>query len=407
MPEQGSTGTVSGKQVSGPGTGKPPSALQAKMREQMTEKGLAEATQDAYVRAVLGLVRHYDRRPPAAISVAEARAYVASLKETEVSDTLRYNASAGIRFLYETTLGRVWRPISALRRRMLEDMALRGFTEKTQSSYVRAVEGLARYHNRAPDTLSGEDIRRYFVHLKCERKLARPTITIALCGIKFLWESTLQRDFTVTGIPRPKREHHLPIVLTREEVRAILRQITEVRHRACLSLIYACGLRLGEGCRVQVSDLDRKRGVVHIQAAKGAKDRYVPLPAPVLPLLETCWRLHRNPVWLFPSVGRGGLHGATATCPVPLGTVQQVFRAALAVSGVHKHVSVHSLRHSYATHLLEDGVNLRQIQTWLGHNSPAVTSVYTHLTEQATSAAAQQVGRLMQGLAPSTGSGQA
>jgi site-specific recombinase XerD len=115
-------------------------------------------------------------------------------------------------------------------------------------------------------------------------------------------------------------------------------------------------------------------------------------------LLETCWFTHRNPVWLFPSVGRGGTHGATATSPVPLGTVQQVFRAALAVSGVHKHVSVHSLRHSYATHLLEDGVNLRQIQTWLGHNSPAVTAVYTHLTEQATNAAAQQVGRLMQGL---------
>ena len=118
----------------------------------------------------------------------------------------------------------------------------------------------------------------------------------------------------------------------------------------------------------------------------------------MLPLLENCWRAHRNPIWLFPSVGRGGTHGATATSPAPLGTVQQVFRAALAVSGVHKHVSVHSLRHSYATHLLENGVNLRQIQTWLGHNSPAVTSVYTHLTEQATNAAAQQVGRLMQDL---------
>jgi site-specific recombinase XerD len=281
---------------------------------------------------------------------------------------------------------------------MIEDMSLRGFTEKTQSSYVRAVEGLTRYHNRGPATLSDEEIRRYFVHLKCERKLARPTITIALCGIKFLYESTLRRDFTLTGVPRPKREHRLPVVLSREEVRAILRQITELRHRACLTLIYACGLRLGEGCRVQVTDLDRARGLLHVHG-KGAKDRYVPLPIAVLPLLETCWFTHRNPVWLFPSVGRGGTHGATATSPVPLGTVQQVFRAALAVSGVHKHVSVHSLRHSYATHMLEGGVNLRQIQDWLGHNSPAVTAVYTHLTEQATHAAAQQVGRLMADLA--------
>jgi integrase len=276
---------------------------------------------------------------------------------------------------------------------------LRGFTRKTQISYVRAVEGLTRFHRRSPDKLSDEEIRRYFVHLTCERKLARPTVTIALCGIKFLYESTLRRDFTVTGVPRPKREKKLPVVLTREEVRAILSRVTEVRHRACLSLIYACGLRLGEACRVQVADIDRTRGVLHVRQAKGAKDRYVPLPPAILPLLAACWRTHRNPTWLFPSVGRGGVHGGTSVNHAPLGTVQQVFRAALAVSGVRKHVSVHSLRHSYATHLLEDGVNLRLIQTWLGHNSPTVTAVYTHLTEQATSSAAQQVGRLMGDLA--------
>ncbi len=375
------------------------SALRARMRARMTEKGLSESTQAAYVRAVLGLVRHCDGRSPEAIGVAEARAYIRGLKEGAISGAARANASAAIRFLYEVTLGRTWRPVSPLRRRMIEDMELRGFSAKTQASYLRAVEKLARFHGRCPKTLCDEDIRRYFVYLKCERKLARPTITIALCGIKFFYESTLRRDFSVTGVPRPKREHKLPVVLTREEVRAILRQITEVRHRACLTLIYACGLRLGEGCRMQTADIDRARGVLHVRAAKGAKDRYVPLPAPILPLLETCWRMHRNPIWLFPSVGRGGIHGPTATSPVPLSTVQQVFRAALAVSGVHKHVAVHSLRHSYATHLLEDGVNLRQIQTWLGHNSPAVTSVYTHLTEQASTAAAQRVGHLMRDLA--------
>jgi site-specific recombinase XerD len=385
--------TVDGQQVCAQG-----SALRERMVAQMTEKGLAEATQAAYIRGVLGLVRHCGARRPEEIDVGEARSYVAQLKARGVSDTLRGHASAGIRFLYEQTLGLTWRPVSPLRQRMLEDMALRGFTEKTQSSYIRAVEGLARYHRRSPDTLSDEEIRRYFVHLTRERKLARPTVTIALCGIKFLYVSTLRRDFTLTGVPRPKRDHKLPVVLTRDEVHRILHQVTEPRHRACLTLIYACGLRLGEGCRIQVTDLDRTRGVLHVRAAKGAKDRYVALPPPVLPLLETCWATHRNPVWLFPSVGRGGLHGATATTPVPLGTVQQVFRAALAVSGVHKHVSVHALRHSYATHLLEDGVNLRQIQVWLGHNSPAVTSVYTHLTEQASHAAAQQVAHLMRDL---------
>ena len=121
----------------------------------------------------------------------------------------------------------------------------------------------------------------------------------------------------------------------------------------------------------------------------------MPLPPAILPLLAECWKSHRNPVWLFPSVGRGGVHGATNAHHAPIGTIQQVFRAALAVSGVHKHVSVHSLRHSYGTHLLEDGVNLRLIQDWLGHNSPAVTAIYTHLTEQATCAGAQKVGALM------------
>jgi site-specific recombinase XerD len=269
MQEQVSTGTAGSQRVS---------SLRETMLAQMTEKGLAEATRDAYVNGVLGLVRHYGGRKPEAISVAEARAYVAGLKAGGASATFRSHASAGIRFL---------------------------------------------------------------------------------------------------------------------EVHAILSKVTEPRHRACLSLVYACGLRLGEGCRVKVTDLDRARGVLHVHAAKGMKDRYVPLPPAVLPLLESAWRIHRNPIWVFPSVGRGGLHGAVATSPVPLGTVQQVFRAALAVSGVRKHVSVHSLRHSYATHLLEDGVNLRLIQSWLGHNSPAVTAVYTHLTEQATNAAAQQVGRLM------------
>lgn len=370
------------------------SPLRAKMIAVMRAREMSPSTQVMYVRAVLRMVEACGRRPPEAIPVSEARRYVAGLKDRGVSATLRGVASAALRLLYESVLGLVWRPVSALRKRMIEDMDLRGFTAKTQLSYVRAVEGLTRYHKRSPETLSDEDIRRYFVHLKCERKLARPTVTIALCGIKFLYESTLRRDFTVTGVPRPKREKKLPVVLSREEVRSILGKITEPRHRACLSLIYACGLRLGEGCRVQVTDLDRARGVLHVHG-KGAKDRYVPLPPAVLVLLADCWRTHRNPVWVFPSVGRGGVHGATSACPVPLGTVQQVFRAALAVSGVHKHVSVHSLRHSYATHLLEDQVNLRQIQTWLGHNSPAVTAVYTHLTEQATGAAAQQVGRLM------------
>ena len=375
------------------------SSLRKRMIEVMQARELSPSTQVVYVRAVRKMVAACGKRSPEAIPVEEARQYVAGLKERGASTTLRSTSLSALRLLYEGVLSQVWRPVSALRRRMLEDMALRGFARKTQLSYVRSVARLARYYKKSPDTLSDEEIRRYFVHLTCERKLARATVTIALCGIKFLYESTLRRDFSVTGVVRPKRAKTLPVVLSREEVRAILAKVTEKRHRACLSLIYACGLRIGEACRIQVTDIDRHRGVLRVRAAKGAKDRYVPLPPAILPLLAANWCTHRNPVWLFPAVGRAGQNGATSTHAVPIGTVQQVFRAALAISGVHKQVSPHSLRHSYATHLLEDGVNLRLIQAWLGHNSPAVTAVYTHLTEQATSSAAQQVGRLMSDLA--------
>lgn len=282
-----------------------------------------------------------------------------------------------------------------MRRRMIEEMQLRRFSERTVESYVRAVGQLAGYCWKGPEQVTDEELREYFLYLKNQKRLARATTTIALCGIKFFFESTLKRDWTAMNIPRPRAEHKLPVVLSREEVRAILRAVTKPQHRACLSVIYSCGLRLGEGCRLEVRDIDGSRGLIHVRAAKGNKDRLVPLPPPTLKLLRESWKTHRNPRWIFPSAGRGGVGAAASEAHVPLTTVQQVFRRALKASGLSKAAQVHTLRHSYATHLLEDGINLRLIQTWLGHNSPATTSVYTHLTEQATSAAAQKVGLLM------------
>ena len=382
-----------------PAPGPRVSPLRERMLALMAERGFAEATREAYVRGVLGLVARCGGRGPEQIAVDEARAYVAWLKSSGASPAVRSNASAGLRFLYESVLGRTWKPVSSLRQRMSDDLEMRGFAAKTRASYLRSVARLAKYCGKSPETLSEEELRRYFVHLACERKLSRSTVKIALSGIKFLFVTTLRRDFTLTGVAYPKKSKALPAVLSTDEARAILRNVEETRHRACLSLAYACGLRLGEACRVSVADIDRTRGVIHVRQAKGAKDRYVPLPPSVLPLLESCWLSHRNPVWLFPSVGRLGTGGRAAQSHVPLNTVQWAFRKALAASGVTKRASVHTLRHSYATHLLEGGVSLRLIQSWLGHSSPSVTAVYTHLTEQATSAAAQQAGRLMAGLA--------
>ncbi len=243
-----------------------------------------------------------------------------------------------------------WNPISPLRERMIDDMQLHRFSQRTQQSYVRSMEGLTRYFMRSPDRLSEEEIRKYFVHLTCERKLARPTVTIALCGIKFFYEKTLKRDWSLTGVPTPKREKKVPVVLRHEQVKAILGRVRTVRHRACLSLIYACGLRLHEACQVRVTDIDRVRGLLRVNG-KGTKQRYVPLPESILPLLEACWRNHRNPTWLFPLVGRGGRGrlGQITDRSVPLATVQQAFRKAYRESGVTKQVSVHSLRHAYVT----------------------------------------------------------
>lgn len=360
----------------------------------MIKVGFVTGTRAAYLRAFDRFEAKLDRKTAQTATVRDARRYLSRLKESDASNTLYSHAAAALRFFFEEVRGLVWKPVSALRQRMVDDMHLHRFAPKTQSSYVRSVEGLARYYKRSPDLLSEEEIRKYFVHLTCERKLARPTVTIALCGIKFLYEKTLKRDWSLTGVPTPKREKKVPVVLTHEQVRAILARVRQVRHRACLSLIYACGLRLGEACRVEVTDIDRVRGLLRV-GGKGFKQRYVPLPEPILPLLEACWFSHRNRVWLFPLVGRGGRLARISDRHVPLSTVQQAFRKAYLESGITKKVSVHSLRHAYATHLLEAGVSLRQIQEWLGHSSPSTTSIYAHLTAQSVQVSAQAVTRLM------------
>jgi site-specific recombinase XerD len=171
-----------------------------------------------------------------------------------------------------------------------------------------------------------------------------------------------------------------------------------LRYRTCLTTIYSCGLRLQEGTRLQVSDIDSARSLIHVHHGKGGKDRYVPLPDSTLELLRQYWKTHGNPVWIFPASGRGGIHRSTAQRPTPLSNVQDAFRLALHQSGISKKASVHTLRHSYATHLLEAGVNLRLIQEYLGHNSPQTTALYTHLTSKAQEMATQLIHRLMEGL---------
>ena len=279
--------------------------------------------------------------------------------------------------------------MTALRQRYIEDLQLRGLSPRTQDSYVRVVRQLAKHYGKSPDVLTEEELRQYLLYLKNEKHAARNTCTLALCSLKFFYQQTLKRDWPVLDFVRPAREKKLPVVFSVEEVQQILGCVRKARYRACLSTIYACGLRLMEGIQLPVADVDGARMVVHVRQGKGGQDRYVPLPRRTLELLREHWSSHRDPVWMFPGMTAAG-------GPMSPTGVQRAFKAALAESGVHKPASVHTLRHSWATHLLEAGVNLRLIQIYLGHRSPTTTALYTHLTRKSEDLASEAINRLVE-----------
>ncbi len=288
--------------------------------------------------------------------------------------------------------------MSELRKRMIECLQLRGLAERTQEAYTRAVCQLAAHYHKSPDQISEAELRQYFLYLKNVKRYSRNTMTVAICGIRFFYEQTLQRNWAIFGIVRPAPEKKLPVILSLAEVRQILGRVRLPRYQVCLTTIYSCGLRLQEGTHLQVADIDSARMMIHVRHGKGAKDRYVPLPQRTLELLRQYWVTHRNPLLLFPAEGRGHIDLAQATEPMSKSSVQDAFRAALKESRLNKRASVHTLRHSWATHLLEAGVNLRLIQEWLGHSSPATTSVYTHLTVKAEQLGAVTINQLMSDL---------
>src|SRR5258705_2017722 len=261
--------------------------------------------------------------------------------------------------------------LSPFQQRMLEDMQLRGLSARTQEAYARAVWQMAQHYHRNPDQLSDEELRQYFLYLTNEQKLARPTATIALCGIKFFYEQTLKQAWPTLRFVRPAAEHKLPVILSREEVRRVLAAIRIPVYRACLTTIYACGLLLLEGTRLQVPDVDSARLLLHIHG-KSKQDRYVPLPQSTLQLLRAHWRTHRSPLWLFPAPTRHGPAHRLAHDggPVTRSSLQSAFRSAGQRAGINKRAHVHTLRHSYATHLPEANFHLHGIQDHLGHRSP-------------------------------------
>ena len=280
--------------------------------------------------------------------------------------------------------------MTILRQKMEADLQLRGLAPKTREAYLRAVKQLSVHYQKSPDTLSEDEIKDYFLWLTNEKKVSRSAFVIALCGIKFFYEQTLKKKWHCFDLIRPQKSKKLPVVLSREEVQLVLKFIRKESHRVCLMTIYSCGLRTREGVGLTVSQIDSDRMMLHIQGAKGGKDRYVPLPEKTLELIRKYWVTHRNPHWVFPSPIKRKSHAQMN----PSG-VQRTFKLALKECGVEKPATIHSLRHSYATHLLEAGVSIRHIQKYLGHASLQTTMIYTHLTQNGFEQTVTRINRLV------------
>lgn len=256
------------------------------------------------------------------------------------------------------------------RERMALDLEIRGYCPSTVRHYLSMADRFARFLGRSPEEATLEEVNR-FQHDFVRRKLSYSIFNQAVCALRFLFTTTLPRPWSIDHIPYQKERRRLPEVLSEAEVATLLEKCRLLKHRAILSTVYACGLRLGEVCRLRVGDIDSGRMVVRVDQGKGRRDRYVMLSTVLLTLLREYWRAHRPRGWLFPSESGDG--------PVAARTVQHAFGRAKLAAGITKRASVHTLRHSFATHLLEANTNIRVIQTLLGHRCLGTTAIYTHI----------------------------
>ena len=291
--------------------------------------------------------------------------------------------------------------MTPLRQQMLTALHLSGKSERTQETYIREVRLLAQFYHKAPDRISEQELQRYFLHRKNVDGLAPASMRLCYSGIRFFSQHVLKRDWDTLTLIRPQITHRLPAVLSVEEVKRLLASATPVHNQVSFTTVYSLGLRLHEALSLQVSDIDGPRLQVHVHRGKGAKDRYVPLPAETLTLLRPYWKTPRHPTWLFPATGRDHHHSPTASAPMSRSSVQGAFRTAKYRAGITKMgVAIHTLRHSYATHLLEASVNPRLIQRYLGHTQLETTMVYLHLTHKGHEEAYERLNALMHGLLP-------
>jgi site-specific recombinase XerD len=270
---------------------------------------------------------------------------------------------------------KIIRPMSPLRRRMLEDMQIRNYSPHTVDAYLRSVAQFAKHFHTSPDRLGADHIRTYQQFLIAEQKASWGTFIQAVCALRFFYETTLHRPWMVEYLPYPKKPKTLPVILSRDEVKALLLAPRHLKHRVILATLYATGVRVSELCQLQGTDIDSQRMVIHVRQGKGKRDRFVRLSPDLLPLLRRSWKLYQLQSWLFP--------GHRVTAPITRDGVAHICTQAGRAAHIKKAVYPHLFRHSFATHLLEAGVDLRRIQLLLGHASLRSTSLSLHVAHPA------------------------
>jgi integrase/recombinase XerD len=269
--------------------------------------------------------------------------------------------------------------MTRLRQRMLEDLQRRNYSHDTIRGYIRAVQQFAEYFGRSPEHLGAEQLRRYQLYLLHEKKLSLGTVENCISALRFLYKKTLKRrDLAFDDLPFPKQPHKLPVVLSQDEVTRLIEAAPNRMYRILLILLYGTGMRRTEASRLKVSDIDSQRMVIHIHSGKGLRDRDVPLTPKLLEVLRDYWRWKKPRVYLFPSK----MGDPSVEQPISDKTVWNACRAAATRAGIQKKLSPHTLRHCFATHLLEAGTDLRTIQLLMGHERLEDTTIYLHLSQR-------------------------
>lgn len=261
--------------------------------------------------------------------------------------------------------------MSTLREQISRDLQLKGYSPSTQKAYINSVRQYAKYHGKPPNQLGEEEIKSYLHYLQVDKKVSDSFLHTTYSGLKFFYETTLGMEWDPKRIPRSKKSKKLPYVLDVTEINALFDVVNNIKHKAILMTIYGAGLRVSEATHLKLIDIDSKTMQIRINQAKGKKDRYTILSEINLGILRDYWKIYRPGDWLF--------YGESVRMPITERTIQKVFTKAKEKAGIHKPVTVHSLRHSFATHLLEAGVNIFAIQKLMGHSSVKTTSVYIHI----------------------------